>query len=373
MLINKFLPLVVFIFGSYVPLSFANNPEESYLDYAIKRVEQATESSQIWTGPKEGPKLVGNKKIIFVASDLRNGGVYGVAKGISEAISNLSWQLRFIDSRGSEIRQGAGLKEAISFKPDAIILGGIDALRHKDTLTQARDLGIVVVGWHAAELAGRNNDLGLYTNITTDPLEVAEVAALLAVVNSKGKAKAVVFNDPNYKIATIKAQKMVETIKRCQSCQVLELRPLALDQIAEKMPNTLNTLWQSYGEDITHFLTINDLYIDYAIPSFESRLEEGKSIPLNISAGDGSKAAYKRISQHHFQLATVPEPLYLQGWQIIDELNRAFSNYPPSGYSTPIHLVIQENVDALINNKSTGIYDPKNGYRDVYLKIWGTE
>lgn len=368
---KKILPVIAIFFGCYVSQSIASNQEKSFLDFAINKVEQAIESSQTWDGPKDGPKLVGNKKIIFVASDLRNGGVYGVAKGISEAMSNLDWQLRFIDSRGSEIRQGAGLREAISFTPDAIILGGIDALRHKDILIQAKKFGIVVIGWHAAELAGSNDDLGLYTNITTDPLEVAEVAALLAVVNSKGKAKAIVFSDPNYKIASIKAKVMVDTIKRCLSCRVLELKPLALDQIAEKMPNTLTHLWQSYGEDITHILAINDLYIDYAIPSLESRLEEGKVIPLNISAGDGSKAAYKRISQQRFQLATVPEPLYLHGWQIIDELNRAFNNRPPSGYSTPVHLVIPNNVDELINNKNTGIYDPKNGYRETYLKIWG--
>ena len=373
MLIKRFLPIIAMILSSYASYSLANNSPENYLDYAINKVEQATRSSQVWDGPTDGPKLVNNKKIIFVASDLRNGGVYGVAKGISEAISNLDWQLKFIDSRGSEIRQAAGLREAISFRPDAIILGGIDALRHKTILEQAKKQGIVVVGWHAAELAGGNNELGLYTNITTDPLEVAEVAALLAVVNSKGTAKAIVFTDPNYKIASIKARVMVDTLKQCSTCQVLELNSLALDEIAEKMPNTLNTLWNSYGENITYFLTINDLYIDYAIPSFESRLEESKGIPLNISAGDGSKAAYKRISQQAFQLATVPEPLYLQGWQIIDELNRAFSNHPPSGYSTPIHLVIPDNVDDLITSESSGIYDPKNGYRDVYLKIWGGE
>lgn len=370
---KRLLPVIAIIFGCYASQSIASNQADDYLDFAIKKVEQAIESSPTWDGPIEGPKLVANKKIIFVASDLRNGGVYGVAKGISEAISNLDWQLRFIDSRGSEIRQGAGLREAISFEPDAIILGGIDALRHKDILIQAQKLGIVIVGWHAAELAGRNDDLGLYTNITTDPLEVAEVAALLAVVNSKGKAKAIVFTDPNYKIASIKARVMVDTIRRCTSCSVLELNPLALDQIAEKMPNTLNSLWQKYGEGITHILTINDLYIDYAIPSFESRLEEGKVIPLNISAGDGSKAAYKRISQQRFQLATVPEPLYLQGWQIIDELNRAFSHYPPSGYSAPVHLVIPNNVDELMNNKNTGVYDPRNGYRETYLNIWGAQ
>lgn len=367
---NKIILLVVMFFGCQISQTLAKEQDSSYLDFAVKKVEQAVKSNQTWDGPKEGPKLIGEKKVIFVASDLRNGGVYGVAKGMSEAISNLDWQLRFIDSRGSGTRQGAGLREAISFRPDAIILGGIDAVSHKDMLLQARDLGIVVVGWHATELAGSNEELGLYTNITTNPVEVAEVAALLAIANTKGEAKVIVFSDPNYKIASLKAGVMVDTIKQCAACRVLELKHLPLDEIAEKMPSTVNYLWDSYGEEITHILTINDLYIDYAIPSLESRMEENKAIPFNISAGDGSKAAYKRINQKNFQLATVPEPLYLQGWQIIDELNRAFNNHPPSGYSTPVHLVTPNNVDELMNQKDIGIYDPPNGYRETYLKIW---
>lgn len=136
------------------------------------------------------------------------------------------------------------------------------------------------------------------------------------------------------------------------------------------MPATLKSLDEKYDEKITHILAINDLYIDYAIPSLESNLEEYRLIPQNISAGDGSKAAYKRINSGQFQLATVPEPLYLQGWQIVDELNRAFNQMPPSGYSAPVHLVTPDNVEELISQSDKGIYDPKNGYREAYLKIW---
>jgi len=372
MIIKYFIHIIAVLCFGFMSLCLADNHDDDFLSFAQKKVELAVKSNDIWDGPTVGPRIVRNKKIIFIASDLRNGGVYGVAKGMSEAISNIGWQLNFIDGRGSEVRQGAALTEAIGFKPDAILLGGIDALRHKNILKKAQSLGIVVIGWHASELAGSNKALGLYTNITTDPIEVAEVAALLAIVDSNGQAKIIVFSDPNYKIASMKASVMVDTIKRCSACSVLELKSLPLDKVADEMPNTLSALWEKYNDEITYILTINDLYIDYAIPSLESRLETGNIIPHNISAGDGSKAAYKRINQNNFQLATVPEPLYLQGWQIIDEFNRAFNKHPPSGYSTPVHLVTPDNVDELMN-QDTGIYDPKNGYRKVYLNIWKGE
>lgn len=367
---NKMLKYVILLLVIVsIPPSFADN-DSLFFEYAKEKVTRAVASQQQWDGPTQGPKVLHEKNVIFVASDLRNGGVYGVGRGISEAISNINWHLRFIDGLGSEVRQGAAIRKAISFKPDAIVLGGIDAVRHKEILKKAKDLGIVVIGWHATEFVGGNPEIGLYTNITTDPLAVAKVAALLAIVNSNGQAKTVVFTDPNYEIAMIKANAMVETIKRCDRCEVLELNYLPLDKIAEQMPATLQMLEKKYSNEITHLLAINDLYIDYAIPSLETSVEQHKPVPQNISAGDGSKAAYKRINRKQFQLATVPEPLYLQGWQIVDELNRAFNGMPPSGYSAPVHLVTPDNVEELIGQEDKGVYDPQNGYREAYLKIW---
>lgn len=340
------------------------------MGYAQEKVTKAISENDIWDGPTTGPRIVSNKNIIFVASDLRNGGVYGVGKGMTEAISNLDWHLRFIDGFGSEVRQGAAIRKAIGFKPDAIVLGGIDAQHHKEVLKIAQDQGIVVIGWHATELAGGDSETGLFMNVTTDPLAVAEIAAMLAIVDSGGRAKTLIFTDPKYKIATIKANAMAETIKRCGGCELLEVNALSLDKIAEQMPVTFERLWKKYGENITHILAINDLYIDYVIPSLETNVEQQIQIPENISAGDGSPAAYKRINSNTFQLATVPEPLYLHGWQITDELNRAFNQFPPSGYSAPVHMVTAENVSELISRQEYGVYDPKNGYRDVYLKIW---
>lgn len=84
-----------------------------------------------------------------------------------------------------------------------------------------------------------------------------------------------------------------------------------------------------------------------------------------MGAGDGSEAAFQRIAAKQFQAATVPEPLNEQGWQIVDEFNRAFANEPASGYVSPVHITDASNVGT-----STS-WDPQNGYRDEYKKIWG--
>ena len=91
--------------------------------------------------------------------------------------------------------------------------------------------------------------------------------------------------------------------------------------------------------------------------------------PQNISAGDGSESAFQRIRAKDFQSATVPEPLAMQGWQVIDELNRAFSKEPWSGYVPSVHLVTADNIE--FDGGPKNVFDPDNGYRDAYKGIWG--
>jgi ribose transport system substrate-binding protein len=88
-----------------------------------------------------------------------------------------------------------------------------------------------------------------------------------------------------------------------------------------------------------------------------------------LSAGDGSSAAYVRIQAGAYQVGTVAEPLNLHGWQLVDELNRLMEHEPVSGYVAPVHLITPENVEYDGGLEYT--YDPANGYRNVYRRIWG--
>lgn len=337
-------------------------------DMVAQEVVKATEISTEWRGPTHGPKGATERSLIFVASDLRNDGVSSVAKGITQAISHLGWNLRLLDGEGSKVRQAAALNRAIALKPDGIILGGMDAVHHMKALAVAEKFGISVIGWHAANFAGPNAMLDLFTNITTDAQDAGRMAALLAIQHAQHKAKVVIFTDSSYSIAMLKANSMARTLSECEQCELLSVEDIPLDNLAQEMPKTIGRLLNQFPNQITHFLVINDLYIDFAIPSLLASGLSINQLPNSISAGDGSLEAYRRITTRQFQLATVSEPLFLQGWQIVDEFNRAFHHLPPSGLRTPIHLIINSNLKDI--DHQFGVYDPNNGYRDAYLRIW---
>jgi ribose transport system substrate-binding protein len=74
-------------------------------------------------------------------------------------------------------------------------------------------------------------------------------------------------------------------------------------------------------------------------------------------------------SGQQYQIMTLPEPIELQAWQAIDELNRAFHGEPPSRFVQPVYVVQKSNVDA--EGGAQNQFFPSNGYKQHYSRIWG--
>lgn len=353
-------------------IKMSNLPQQPTLDQYLQKidatVEAAVSPNMIWDGPTSGPPALPNKKIIFVASDLRNGGVLGVSQGVNEAAKIINWEVQTIDGQGTVAGQEVALSEAIALQPDGIILGGTDAHSHKNQLAFAHERGIEIIGWHAAANPGPINDMSIFANITTDPIDVAEIAAQFAIAHSRGKANVVIFTDSNFDIAITKSDTMAQVIEQCITCSVLSIQDIALNKTAVEIPLIITQLLEQYEERWTYSLGINDLYFDFAQAAFFAAGKPSVGPPFNLSAGDGSPSAYQRIRENNFQVGTVPEPLNLHGWQLIDELNRAFSGEEWSGYIAPVHLIISDNIDH--DGGTNNVYDPENGYRDAYTTIW---
>lgn len=111
-------------------------------------------------------------------------------------------------------------------------------------------------------------------------------------------------------------------------------------------------------------LAINDVYFENATAAFRQAGKTAATAPVNVGAGDGDAAALTRIRTGDFQAATVPSPLRSEGWQIVDELNRAFAGEKASGYVPQIHVSTKDNATA------DNFWDPA-GYQDAFKAIWG--
>ena len=346
----------------------ASASADPFVDAAKAKLANIAGAKSTWDGPTTGPKAEAGKTIVYVAGDMKNGGILGVSKGVEEAGKAIGWTVRVIDGQGSVSGRTAALNQALALKPAGIVVGGFDTTEQKAAFANAATSGIPLVGWHSGEKPGPNATAGLFANVTTTADDVSEAAALWAVADSGGKAGVVIFTDSQYAIAVYKAKAMEAVIKKCGGCTVLSYEDSPIADSATRMPTLTNSLLQRFGDKWTHSLAINDLYFDFMGPSLKAAGKKGDGTPKAVSAGDGSEAAYQRIRTKNYQAGTVPEPLNMQGWQIVDELNRAFAKVAWSGYVPKVHLVTPENVAK--DGGPKNLFDPDNGYRDQYKKIW---
>jgi ribose transport system substrate-binding protein len=341
--------------------------EPDPLQRARETVQLYSSPSPAWDGPSNGPPGVAGRSLVVVADNLRNGGVLGVAQGIREAARELGWKVRLINAFGQDGGRTAALEAAAAARPDAVVLAGLPAERFSESLQPFAASATPVVGWHAGAQLGAIPGTPVAMNITTEPLDVARAAASQAIVDSGGRAGVVIFSDSGIGIAWAKARAMEEVVRECVACRVLEVVDLPLASPPETVAAAGRMLVARHGAAWTHALAINDLYFDHLAPMLAT-LAEGTHTPTLVSAGDGSASAFMRIRAGLFQTATVAEPLLQQGWQVVDELNRLLSRQPPSHYFGRPHLFTAANLQ--LDGGPRLRFDPDNGYRDAYRRIW---
>jgi ribose transport system substrate-binding protein len=340
------------------------------IDQIKAEVTAATAPVTQWDGPTTGPKADKGKFVIYIADTQTNAGSAGTAAGAKEAAEALGWKFQLLDGQNTATGMGSALEQAIALKPDGLILGSFPAERFTDLFKRAAGQGIKIVTWHSAAAPGPIAGAPeVFWNISTDPYAIANTAGKYAVAHSNGKANAVLLTDLQFPIVVTKTKGEHDGITACDTCKVLSQENAPYTEISQRMPSLMSALLQRYGDKLGYVLAFNDLYFDFSVPTLRANGVPPDGKPHLISAGDGSVSAYERIRKGEYQIGTVPEPLNMHGWQAVDELNRAFHGEKPSGYITKVHLVTKENINADGGDKNS--FDPGNGYRDQYKKIWG--
>jgi ribose transport system substrate-binding protein len=340
-------------------------PADPVVRQAQDDVARALSSPIGYQGRTGGPRAQRAGLVVFIAGDLTNGGIAGAALGVQQAARAIGWQLQILDGHGTTEGQARVLRAALRLKPAGIVLGGFDAAAQTLALRRARALGIPVVGWHAGTRTGPDPHAGLFTNVSTDPASVARLAARYAIAHSGGTAHVVIFTDRRYPIASYKADVMAAELRRCRRCAVLDIVDSPIDLAQQQMPGVVSSLLHRFGSRFRYMLAINGIYISGALAAFVNAGRRGGDAPFAIGAGDGDASDFERIRAGDHQTASIAEPLYLQGWQLIDELNRARAGEDPSGYVAPLRLITRADVPG------GAVFDPPSGYRENYRRTWG--
>ncbi|MGW1953333.1 substrate-binding domain-containing protein [Streptomyces sp. NPDC001920] len=327
-------------------------------------VSRAERTDVPWNGPASGPTAVSGKSIVYVAQTMTNPGVAGTADGLRRAARVIGWKVRVIDGGGTPAGIQAAMSEAVALRPSGIVIGGFDPESTSQQVARANEARIPLIGWHAVASPGPSRRPALFTNVTTNVQDVARVSAQWVISQSRGRAGVVVFTDASIPFARNKSELIRKELATCSGVRLLAYENIPIPDASSRTPRAVSSLLSRFQDRWTHSVAINDLYFADAAPAFRAAGRQGSGPPFNIGAGDGDPSAFQRIDSEQYQAATVPEPLSLQGWQIIDEFNRAFSGRPASGYVAPVHISTADNTDGAT------AWDPP-GYQEGYRELWG--
>ncbi|MFK0104162.1 substrate-binding domain-containing protein [Streptomyces sp. NPDC091217] len=333
-------------------------------DTARAAVERAERTDVPWNGPTTGPRAVTGRSLVYVAQTMTNPGVAGAAQGVRQAAQVVGWDVRVIDGGGTPAGIQAAMGQAVDLRPSGIVIGGFDPGSTSQQVSRAAAENIPLVGWHAVAAPGPSRRPPLFSNVTTHVQDVARISAQWVIGHSRGRAGTVVFTDASIPFALTKSELIRKELATCPDVRVLAYENIPIPDAGSRTPREIASLLSRFGDRWTHSVAINDLYFADAAPAFRAAGAPGSGPPYNIGAGDGDPSAFQRINSGQYQSATVPEPLTQQGWQIVDEFNRAFSGSPASGYAAPVH------VSTAANTGGATSWDP-SGYREAYRQIWG--
>jgi len=328
----------------------------------LDAVKQAEQVQTTWTGPTEGPKATPGKHIVYLSGDQSNSLDKAYGDSIVAAAKTIGWTVTTIDGQGSPTGWLSGMNQAIGLHPDGIAIFA-DAASLKDAIASANTAKIPVVGLHAAAQPGPSN--GLFTNIQESAELIGKAQVDLAVADSKGKARVIIVYHGEYQIAQIKADAMKKELAACSGCKLLEFSNFPAAESAQRTPQLMTSWVSKYGPDF-YVLSVGDNDFDFAVPALNAG-----GVPktgVKLVGSDGTAAAYQRIREGNYQIATVPEPAELESYQAIDELNRAMNGAQPSGFVPPAYLVTKNNIDA--EGGAQGLFMPSNDYKQHYADIW---
>ncbi|MGI8415991.1 MAG: substrate-binding domain-containing protein [Nakamurella sp.] len=318
-----------------------------------------------WTGPTTGPKAAANKTLVYMSGDQQNSLAKAYGDYLVAAAKTIGWKVTVIDGKGSPTGWLAGMNQAVGLHPDGIAIFA-DAASLQVPIKAATAAKIPVVGLHAAAKPGPTN--GLFTNIQESAANIGKAQADFAIADSHGAARVVVVYHGEYQIAQIKADAMKAEIATCPGCKLLEFSNFPASESAQRTPQLMTSWVSKYGSQPFYVLSVGDNDFDFAVPALSAG-----GVPKNtvkLVGSDGTPAAYQRIRNGNYEVATVPEPSEMEAYQAVDEFNRAFAGQKDSGFVPPVYLVTKSNIDA--EGGAKNLFIPSNNYVQHYESIWKT-
>ena len=335
------------------------------VDEAKAIVAERTKPQTEWKGPTEGPKApTGDITIAYVSPDQAYTPHVLWGKGVEEGAKALGWKVVTFNGQGSVGGTLAAMQQALASNPTAIVTPA-DANALQKPIKDAVARHIPVIGIHATAFPGPSPQLGLFHNIVSNPAEIGQTEAAYVIAMSDGKAADIHMVDNSYAIARFKAKATTTPIANCSGCKMLETVNMPLGEASARMTPVISGLLARYG-DSWWMTTCCDGY--YTNVAAALRAANASMDKIKLVGADAPPSAYDMIRKGGFEVATVPEPSSLFGYEAVDAIVHAMNGVEPAHFVQPTFLIVKDNVESEGGKQNEFV--PSNNFACHYVNIW---
>ena len=337
---------------------------------AAKAIVSAAAATKIpWDGPTTGPKAQPGKRVILISEDQRNGGALGISQSVTEAAKAIGWHLTVLDGAGVIAYRSAAFAQAIALKPDVIIADNDDYIEQQANIERAAKAGIKVLGWHSTIKPG---PWGSHVHEHLNGSHRRSRKFPRHSPSRTPKARLESWCSPTLprRYPIIKSNAMAANIRACSGCTVLEIidTPLASVVHAYSADDPVAARPLRQEMDAQPRRSTMGIF-DFMAPTLRDRGDSG-----HWPSGQhrGRRRLPGRIPAHSFAAIPVRDGCRAAGsaGMAVDRRGQPRAGGPAmERLHHQAHLVTAANIGA--DGGPQDVYDPDNGYRDIYKKIWG--
>jgi len=335
------------------------------VDEAKAIAEERTRPQTDWKGPTSGPKATTDAvTVVYVSADESYVSFVNWGRGVEEAAKALGWKTVILNGKGTVTGTLSAMQQAVSMNPAAIITSA-DASALQSPIGQAVAQNIPVIGIHAAAYPGPDPKLNLFTNISSNPADIGATQAAYVIAQSDGKAKLYHFLDNSFAIARFKAKAATDPVKNCADCKFVDMVNIPIADQTKRIPAVVSGIVANSGDGWWGTTCCDNFY-----PYMASALRSSGIAPdkVHLVGSDGPPSAYDMIRKGEYEVATVPEPSTLFGYEAIDAVVRAMAGEAPSTFVQPAYLVTKANADA--EGGKSNEFIPSNNFACHYMNNW---
>jgi ribose transport system substrate-binding protein len=322
------------------------------------------------------PAAKGKKVVIIsagqasISSSLPSNAALAAAKAIG-------WDATIYDAQLNPANVPGLIDQAISSGANGIVLDASDCPTGKGPLETAKAKGVKVVGLYSfdcndPQFGGKDKPLfsgSINYGVVaagdpgrfTQSYAAGQAKAVIAATG--GKAKVIVFNDPEFTILKYTAKGFIDEIKACAGCKIVAQVDFTGKELGPTLQQKAASVLLQHPEANavkSPFTTATVLGIAPAV------VQSGRADKVFVMGGEGFSPELDLMRNGQGVNAVMTAPSDWTGWAAVDTLNSVFLGKAPAESGLGWQLV-----DKTHNLPASGAYRSPVDYQAVYKKAWG--